>query len=545
MDPDRVSSQNSVSAKSPTEPLRVTPRRKLSWWRLALTLCVLGGTAAVGFVVEQQAVAGSHPRGTASGAWFAPYVDTTLTPLFQFQDRSANPARSVVLGFVVADPNSPCNPSWGGAYSLSGATVGIDLDRRIARLRQQGGSVMVSFGGQANSELALTCTNVSQLATAYRSVITRYHVTAVDFDVEGGALQAPDSYGRRARAVRMVQSGMAKAGKKLAVWLTLPVSPAGLPPEAVSLLRSMLAARVAVTGVNAMAMDFGGSKPASEPMITAAEQALVATQRQVTAAYAAAGVKLSSAAAWAKIGVTPMIGQNDVADEQFSLTAAGQLARFARRLGLSRISMWSLNRDQPCGPNVVVQQTVMNSCSGIDQQPLAFTSVFTGPVPAVPAARSDRSLERAAVDSPRTSPYPIWEPTAGYEAGYKVVWHGYVFEAKWWSQGTAPDTPVAHEWQTPWEVIGPVLPGEHPPVLKRLPAGTYPAWSGTVTYQKGQRVLVDGLAYEAKWWTRGDPPDYQAGNLFDTPWRPLFTIPGEPPAPVGAPPPQSGAPAAP
>jgi len=76
-------------------------------------------------------------------------------------------------------------------------------------------------------------------------------------------------------------------------------------------------------------------------------------------------------------------------------------------------------------------------------------------------------------------------------------------------------------------------------VLKRLPAGTYPAWSGTATYRKGERVLVDGLAYEAKWFTRGDPPQEQAANVWDSPWLPLFTIPGEPAAPSGAPPPQA------
>jgi chitinase len=273
-------------------------------------------------------------------------------------------------------------------------------------------------------------------------------------------------------------------------------------------------------------------------MIAAVEQSLTSTATQLTAVYRAAG-KTLGARVWSLIGVTPMIGQNDTAPDQFAVDAAEQLATFVRNKGIARISMWSLNRDQPCGPNVVSQTTVMNSCSGISQQPFAFSRIFAAG--AGKAARRhvvSPSLGRVVVDNPATSPYPIWRSTYGYARGYKVVRHGYVFQAKWWSQGVAPDTPVTHAWQTPWQVIGPVMKGEHPPVIKRLPAGTYPEWSGNRTYRKGDRVLLDGLPYEAKWFTRADPPQEQAANVWDSPWLPLFAIPGEPVTPLGTPPPQ-------
>lgn len=451
--------------------------------------------------------------------------------------------RAVVLGFVVADPVDGCSPSWGGAYSLDNAADGIDLDRRIARLRQQNGAVMVSFGGQANTELAVACTDVNRLVAAYQAVVARYHVTAIDFDVEGGALDDTASFARRAAAVKQLQSAFVKARRKLSVWLTLPVSPAGLPTSAVQLLRTMLAAGVDVAGVNAMTMDFGGSRAPSQSMIDAVEQSLVATSRQVAAVYRSVGKNLGTKV-WTRIGATPMIGQNDSPDEQFTLDAARELMAFARAHHLGRLSMWSLNRDQPCGPNVVAQQTVMNSCSGVDQQPLAFTRIFGGSKGLAPAAKANvSSLDRVVVDRPWTSPYPIWKSTYGYQRGYKVVWHGFVFEAKWWNQDIPPDLPVAQAWQTPWQVIGPVLPGEHPPVIRRLPAGTYPEWSGTVSYHRGDRVLLDGLPYEAKWFTRGEPPEEQAANLWNSPWLPLFTIPGEPQTPSGTPPPQTVQPA--
>src|SRR5690606_18772853 len=100
----------------------------------------------------------------------------TLTPTYEFQNPQANPARDVVLAFVVADPTEPCAPSWGGAYSMDEASADLELDRRITQLRAAGGSVMISFGGQANDELAFACDDEAELTDAYRSVVERYDV---------------------------------------------------------------------------------------------------------------------------------------------------------------------------------------------------------------------------------------------------------------------------------------------------------------------------------------------------------------------------------
>jgi hypothetical protein len=49
--------------------------------------------------------------------------------------------------------------------------------------------VRISFGGESGSELAVTCTSVSQLQAAYQQVISAYDVNKIDFDIEcpGGA----------------------------------------------------------------------------------------------------------------------------------------------------------------------------------------------------------------------------------------------------------------------------------------------------------------------------------------------------------------------
>ncbi|EQD67258.1 hypothetical protein B1A_07773, partial [mine drainage metagenome] len=76
----------------------------------------------------------------------------------------------------------------------------------------------------------------------------------------------------------------------------------------------------------------------------------------------------------------------------------------------------------------------------------------------------------------------MWAPTTTYEQGYKVVQAGYIYQAKWYNIGNDPAAYVRFAYQTPWELPGPVLPGDRAPKLTTLPAGTYPAWSVSQKY---------------------------------------------------------------
>jgi Beta-1,3-glucanase len=55
---------------------------------------------------------------------------------------------------------------------------------QIAALRAIGGDVRISFGGEDGSELAQTCTSLSQLEAAYQDVISGYDVNKIDFDID-------------------------------------------------------------------------------------------------------------------------------------------------------------------------------------------------------------------------------------------------------------------------------------------------------------------------------------------------------------------------
>jgi chitinase len=515
-------------ATVPHEPGGGVPRRRLSIARTALAaLTVLGVLAAAGVTVARSMVTVVSP--VRSAAWFAPYVDVTLTPLFQFQNPYANPARQAVLGFVVADPQRPCEPSWGGVYGLDQAAGDLNLDRRVAEVQSQGGDVIVSFGGVAHTELAVSCADPATLRAAYSQVIARYKATTVDLDLEGDALGRQASE-RRAAALAALQEHARASGGTLDVWLTLPVGRSGLDDGPLAVIRTTLAAGVRLAGVNVMAMDFGGPE---RDMGGAVHDALTATQEQLAPIFAQHGIAGSSAATWRHLAATVMLGQNDSSGEIFTTADARRLVQDAADWRLARVSMWSLNRDRPCGKSfsLVVHSNV---CSGVDQDTLEFASILGGLTGVAGTADDDdtpaspKDAAQTVVDNPATSPYPLWRPARSYVAGYKVVRGGNVYQARWFTRGDDPSAPVGHGSQKPWQLLGPVLPGDHPTPPTPVPDGTYPRWSATEVYPLGARVLFHNLPYQARWQSKAASPADEETDPSVSPWQALFSLPGEP-----------------
>jgi len=514
----------------PPVPIHVAPGlepvRKLSAWRVFLAVLMLAMLGAGSFYGNRawramQPVSSREP-------WFASYVDVTATPTFAFEQMGATSHSDAVLSFVVSSPNDACTPTWGGAYTLDQASGSLDLDRRIARLQQMGGSVAISFGGLKNSELAVKCADDTKLLNAYRAVIDRYNINTIDLDLENNGLTNSAANSRRAAVLAKLQSARRAEGKQLAVWVTLPVTPQGLSEDGTNAVTTLLSNKVDLAGVNIMTMDYGNSLSSDQDMLSGSESALASTQHQLGILYRRTGTNLNDATLWAKLGATPMIGQNDEPKEVFSLENAKGLNKFARSHGIGRMSMWSANRDLTCGGNYVDTQVVSDSCSGVQQGSQKFANILGG------GFKGDISLSAGVItkadpvstakqtkDNPATSPYQIWSPSGAYLEGTKVVWHHNVYQAKWWTQGDVPDDPVLQTWQTPWELIGPVLPGEKPIPQPTLPAGTYPNWDGTTTYNTGQRVLFNSVPYQAKWWNQGESPAAATSNPDNSPWVPL------------------------
>lgn len=507
------------------QTIAAAPERTLSLVRLSIVFLVIGaltyaGSQSVATWDKIEVVESYQP-------WFAAYVDVTSTPAYSFEKRaSVNDTRDVVLSFVVADTKSPCTPSWGGYYTMKEAAESLDLDRRIARLQQQGGKIAISFGGALNSELALVCEDPEALFLAYKSVVERYNISTIDLDLENENVRTVDALKRRAQAIAKLQTEFRDTGKNIVIWVTLPVAPQGLTKEGTDAVASFLAEKVDLAGVNLMTMDYGDSRDDSQSMFAASKSALLATHRQLGILYKQAGINLNSSSVWGKIGVTPMIGQNDVFDEIFTPEDATALNMFAREQGVARMSMWSANRDIPCGENYVDVKVVSDVCSGVSAPANVYTNAlregFQGDLMQQTKMMVEETETRVQIeDDPKTSPYQIWRDTGIYIKDTKVVWRGNVYEAKWWTKNDLPDNPVLQAWETPWQLIGPVLSTDKPMEKIVLPARSFPQWSGRLMYDAGDRVVFEGAAFRAKWWNQGESPAASGPNPESSPWIPL------------------------
>jgi cellulose synthase/poly-beta-1,6-N-acetylglucosamine synthase-like glycosyltransferase/chitodextrinase len=504
------------------------PSRRVSVVRVLVALVVLAGAGFGSYIgVKTRLLA---PVSAVHQTWFAPYVDVTLTPTYQFQSSTADPARQSVLGFVVAASRSDCRPSWGGHYTLPQASQSLAVSSRIAQVQQQGEQAIVSFGGKANTSLDVACPTATALTSAYQSVISAYHLTTIDLDIEGAAL---DNFGAEARRAQAIAS-LERANPKLAVWLTLPVEPSGLQGDAQSVIESMLRDHVTLAGVNIMTMDFSSPPAPGSTMGQLTEDALNATAGQLATLYPRYGINLRTQQIWQRLGATVMIGQNDSRGQNFTVADAQTLIGFAAANHLGRISMWDINRDTQCGSSFPENGLLSTTCSGTAESGLQFTQTFSALQGNAVILPNSGNVKPAVADTnPADAPYPLWSATANYPLGYKVVENGEIYQAKWYNSGADPSAQVQFAWQTPWELIGPVLPGDHGPVLPTLPPGAYPAWSKARAYTAGTKVLYRGLPYQAKWANQGVSPATASTDPAGSPWKALYTIPGEP---SGAPP---------
>jgi hypothetical protein len=290
----------------------------------------------------------------ATSTSVAPYVDMGEwpTPVLSTMASKGN-VKSFTLGFVTA---AGCKASWFNAYD---PRAGWQKEE-IAKIRAAGGDVKVSFGGASGIELAYYCTTPTTLANEYDAVVNAYSLKAMDFDIEGAAVADPATISRRSQALQILQSR--HSGLKIS--LTLPVLPSGLDANGMNVLRAAKNAGVNLDMVNIMAMDYyQGAGDQGAKAIAAAK----ATQAQVKSVYGG-----TDAAAWKKVGVTPMLGVNDSGNEIFLQKDARALVSFAQSVHLGMLSFWEEGRDANACNGALYR------CTNVSQQPYEFTKIFAG-----------------------------------------------------------------------------------------------------------------------------------------------------------------------
>ncbi len=307
-------------------------------------------------------------------AFYAPYVDMGLWPVPDLvaiaQGRGAS---LVTLGFLQATPDGKL--AWAGLSALapdSDFEQAQAINSSIAALQAAGGDVMISLGGASGTSLAQWYAtrglSARSLADAYVAVAQTYSLHRIDFDIEGSAVADAASIALRSQALALMQQDL----PDLEVWYTLPVLPTGLTSDGLNVVRSAVSAGVELDGVNVMAMDYGESAaptsgPNAKTMGAYAIQAAESTYAQLAALYGEFGQSFG----WNQVGVTPMIGVNDVTTEVFTVADAQALEDFARAKGLGMLSMWSVARDTPGSLG-----QASPTASGLDLPAGSFSAVF-------------------------------------------------------------------------------------------------------------------------------------------------------------------------
>ncbi len=313
--------------------------------RLRSLLAVLAGATLLSTGVAGAAAGSPIPVG--------PYVDMGAWPT---PSLSAMSAASGVKGFTLAFVNSyGCKASWFGAYDPRTA-----WQEEIAKIRNAGGDVKISFGGASGIELAQACSTSAQVAAEYDAVVKAYGLKYADFDIEGAAVADPASIARRSQALKTLQN----ANPGLKISLTLPVLPSGLDANGLNVVQAAKDAGVNLDLVNIMAMDYyQGAGDQGAKAISAAK----ATQAQLKSLYG-----LSDAAAWKKVGVTPMIGVNDSQNEIFYQKDARALVAFAKTVHLGMLSFWEAGRDANACTGALYK------CTNVPQAKYEFAKIFAG-----------------------------------------------------------------------------------------------------------------------------------------------------------------------
>ncbi len=256
----------------------------------------------------------------------APYLQVTTGDVGDMTaDKNATGLKYYTLAFLI--PQSGCTPYWeDGGFALG------TFNAQISSLQAAGGQVIISFGGAAGGELAQTCTNVSSLTAAYANVVNTTGVTRLDFDIEGGVLNDTAATSRRNQALAALQ----RQNPAVQVDYTLGVSPSGLPTGTASqyaLLQDAKNQGVNVSVVNIMTMDYYDGQPVINDALSSAR----GTANQLAGLYG-----ISTSAAYARMGLTPIAGRNDDG-AQFSQADAQTLENFAAANGVQELAFWEVD----------------------------------------------------------------------------------------------------------------------------------------------------------------------------------------------------------
>ena len=352
---------------------------------------------------------------------FAPYVDTGLSNTTLTTVASDYGTKYFELAFANGGGCQWSLPNQSGWQS------------QISALQAEGGDVSISFGGYTvdsdGTDLGNQCSSASAMATQVESVVTTMNVTHLDFDIESSEETNSTDFTRTAQALALVRSWASSTGRTLNISYTLPVLPTGFTSDGLNVLNAAQSSGFKPDVVNIMTMDYGTS---GTEMGSASNQALDAAAGQVASVFGE-----PASAAYAMLGNTPMIGQNDTPGEIFSLADAATVESHAASEGIALLSFWSEGRDNGGCPG---QTTASSTCSGVSQSSGAFAQAFQAFTSSSGGGPTPPPTTPPPTTPPPTSGScdPAWNNSTAYTSGNEVSYNGHNWTANQWNYDEVP-----------------------------------------------------------------------------------------------------------
>lgn len=310
----------------------------------------------------------SAPGGAPPAFVHGPYKDVTIA-----FDSESGLLSTEVLGkrqpvTEVLRPGATL--SWGfasgecGAETLGGLPAARVAAVNVAAFERAGIGYIVSTGGEGG---VFTCASDAGM----EAFIARYaspRLVGIDFDIEGR--QTPEMIDALVQRVSVAQKKRPhlRFSFTLATLAASDGSRAGLNATGLSVLKAIRSHGLVRYTINLMAMDYGPPLPANCVV------ARGVCDMGRSAIQAAENLNAAQGVAFEQIALTPMLGVNDVAQNDFQVADARVIANFAKAKGLAGIHFWSLDRDRPCARPATGASP---RCSGFEGVPaLGFSAAF-------------------------------------------------------------------------------------------------------------------------------------------------------------------------
>jgi hypothetical protein len=330
----------------------------------------------VSSVLMLSSLAVAAPANAAAGG--RPLPNRIFAPYFEAWDMSAgglagqsqaSGAKFLSLAFLQTPVGSPCVADWNGDSTepISHGIFGND----IAAIQARGGDVIPSYGGygadSTGTEIADSCTDVGAIARSYESLITTYHVSRIDMDVEANSLTNTAGIDRRNKAIAMTEAWAARHDLQIQFSYTIPSAATGLTAPGLAVLQNAIADGARIATVNAMTFDYWYGT--TQDMLADTETAGAGLFSQLQALYPG----LSARQLWHMVGVTEMPGIDDFGPaETFTTADAAPLLQWADHEGVGFLSFWALQRDNGNCPGT----SGAGACSGVAQSQWFFSHTW-------------------------------------------------------------------------------------------------------------------------------------------------------------------------